>query len=101
MPLTSTQRAHLRGLAHKLDAVVLVGAAGVTEAVIAKVSTELENHELIKVKVNEAPETADEVGALLADGTRSELVQRIGHIVVLYRRRKRDPEIRLPAARRD
>ncbi len=100
MPLTSAQRAHLRGLAHKLDAVVLVGAAGVTEAVIAKVSAELENHELIKVKVNEAPETADEAGALLAEATRSELVQRIGHIAVLYRRRKRDPEIRLPATKR-
>ncbi|MFM2162632.1 MAG: hypothetical protein RLZZ383_2144 [Pseudomonadota bacterium] len=100
MPLTSAQRAHLRGLAHKLDAVVLVGSAGVTDAVIAKVNVELENHELIKVKVNEAPETADEAGARLASATRSELVQRIGHIAVLYRRRKRESDIRLPAAKR-
>ena len=51
MPLTSKQARQLRGLAHHLQPVVLVGDKGVTEAVIDKVDVELENHELIKVRV--------------------------------------------------
>lgn len=99
MPLTSKQRQHLRALAHHLDPVATVGLAGVSEAVIEKVVEELENHELIKVRVTpEAPEEIKETGDALAAGAGAERVQVIGRIVVLYRRRSRKPTIQLPAA---
>lgn len=98
MPLTGKQRAHLRGLAHALDPVVQIGAGGVSDAVVKKVDLELEHHELVKVKLGEAPETAAEVAPKLAAATGAEVAQVIGKTIVLYRRRKKDPQIRLPPA---
>lgn len=98
-PLTGKQRSYLRGLAHHLDPVVLVGAAGVTEAVKAKVLQELENHELIKVRVDaDGPVGARDLAQPLADATGAHLAQRIGRMIVLYKRRAKDPEIVLPRA---
>jgi RNA-binding protein len=99
VPLTSKQRAHLRGLAHHLDAVVQVGVGGASDAVVHKTTVELENHELIKVRVSsEAPDGVDAVGQDLAAKTASELVQTIGHVAVLYKRRSKKPTLVLPPA---
>jgi len=97
MALSGPQKRFLRGLAHHIDPVVLVGQLGVTESVRKKVAIELEHHELIKVRVGrDAPEKAKQAARPLAEATGAELVQIIGHMVVLYRRRKEDPEIALP-----
>lgn len=96
MPLSGPVRAHLRGLAHHVEPTVLTGHAGVTDAVLAKASFELEHHELIKVKVAEGPMEVDEAATLLVSGTSSELVQVIGRMVVLFKRRAKDPVVLLP-----
>lgn len=97
MELTAKQKAYLRGLAHSLNPVVFVGKEGASEAVVRKVHLELLAHELVKVRVGDGAEvTAAELGALLAEGCTASLVQRIGHVVVLYRKRKKKPEIVLP-----
>lgn len=96
MSLTGKQRRYLRGLAHHLQPVVLTGANGLSEALFAKVREELENHELIKVRIGDGPMTAKEGAEPLAKATESDVAQVIGRIVVLYKRRKKDPEIRLP-----
>jgi len=99
LPLTSKQRAHLRGLAHHLDPVVMVGVDGTSEGVVEKTVAEIENHELIKVRVSgESPEDVEAVGKELAEKARAELVQVIGHIAILYRRRHKKPTILLPPA---
>jgi RNA-binding protein len=92
MPLTGPQKRYLRGLGHHLDPVVLLGKDGVTDAVVAKVDAELQNHELIKVRVG----SEDGVADALAERTRSEVAQTIGHTALLYRRRAKEPEIVLP-----
>jgi RNA-binding protein len=98
-PLTPKQRQHLRALAHHLDPVATVGLGGVSDAVVAKVTEELGNHELIKVRVTpEAPEPTRETGDALAAETGAERVQVIGRIVVLYKRRPKKPKIQLPPA---
>ncbi|MCB9673716.1 MAG: ribosome assembly RNA-binding protein YhbY [Alphaproteobacteria bacterium] len=94
MELTSKQRQYLKGLAHHLKPVVQVGDKGISSAVIEKTSEELENHELIKVKVDA---DAKDRAPILADGTGAAVVQVIGRVVVLYRARKKKPAIRLPA----
>lgn len=96
MALSGKHRRYLRGLAHHLNPVVLTGTAGVTEAVIEKVNTELENHELIKVRIGDGPLTAKDAVPMLEAGTGGVSCQVIGKIVVLYRRRKEGPEIKLP-----
>ncbi len=96
MPLTGKQRRYLRGLAHHLNPVVLTGSAGLTEAIIDKVVTELEHHELIKVRIGDGAINAREAGQPLSESSKAELVQVIGRIVVLYKRRPKKPEIRLP-----
>ena len=97
MDLTGKQRRYLRGLAHHLDPVVSVGKEGVTDAVVNKLEVELEARELLKVKVGQnAPESVKDTAAALAERSNSAVAQTLGRTAVLYRRRKEDPEIRLP-----
>jgi len=95
--LTDKQRRHLRGLAHGLKPVIRVGQAGVSDAVVAETSRALEAHELIKVRVADM-ERAERDAALasLAARTDSEMVGRIGHTAILYRRHPKKPRIVVP-----
>lgn len=96
MPLTTRQARYLRSLAHALDPVVRVGGNGLTDAVIEKTDVELEIHELLKVKVDADREELKAISAKLSEATGADVAQIIGKIVVLYRRRKKKPTIRLP-----
>ena len=92
MPLTGKQRRQLRALGHHLDPVVIVGQSGVTEGVIAAVQQALHDHELIKVKINEGPETRQEAAQKLAEGTGAELAQLLGRTALLFKKRDEDSE---------
>jgi RNA-binding protein len=97
--LTGKQKRHLRALGHALKPVVMLGKEGLTEAIERKVNVELENHELIKVKVGEgASEETDDVAERLASSSGAAVAQIIGHTILLYRRRRKDPQIILPKA---
>jgi RNA-binding protein len=96
MPLTSKQRAQLRGLAAKEDTILFIGKNGITENTIAEAEKALEARELIKGKVlDSALLSAREACDALAEGCRAEPVQVIGSKFVLYRRRRKDPGISL------
>jgi RNA-binding protein len=98
MPLSSKQARHLRALAHDLKPVVLVGDKGVSDAVVDKVDTELENHELIKVRVAADRDEVKQAGTLLCERTGAELAGSIGKVLMLYRRRREGkPTIVLPS----
>lgn len=90
--LTGKQRKRLRGLAHALDPVVHVGAAGASPAVLAEVNAALEAHELIKVRLHD-PEDKKALAAEIAQRTRSVECGLIGHTVILYRRHPEKPRI--------
>lgn len=93
--LTSKQRARLRGLAGKLEPVVMVGKGGVTDNVAQEVENAFRTRELIKGKVLEsALMTSREVCDEIAARTRSDGVQAIGNVFVLYRENKDLPEER-------
>jgi RNA-binding protein len=97
MPLSDSQRRHLRGLAHHLKPVVMVGQDGLKPSVLAEVDGALTAHELIKVKV--AAADRDERAALVAEIAAScgaEMVQAIGHVAALFRRNPKKPRIALP-----
>ena len=95
--LTSTQSRFLRGQAHDLKALLQIGAKGLTPAFLAELDAVLEQHELVKVKVGgEDRDARDAMIAELAQKTHSALVQRIGHVAVLYRPSKDHRQIVLP-----
>ncbi len=48
--LNNAQKRYLRGLAHDLKPIILVGAKGPTDALLAELDLALERHELLKVK---------------------------------------------------
>ncbi|HMD72372.1 MAG TPA: ribosome assembly RNA-binding protein YhbY [Steroidobacteraceae bacterium] len=97
MPLSEKQRKHLRRLAHPLNPVVMLGNAGLTDAVAAELERALGDHELVKVSARVGDRDARNAAlAALASRTASELVQRVGHVGVFYRRRKELSKIVLP-----
>ena len=51
MILTTKQKQYLKGLAHHLNPVVMLGGNGLTEGVLVEIDNALNHHELIKVKV--------------------------------------------------
>ena len=99
--LAENQRRHLRGLAHALKPVVLIGNGGLTDAVIAEATRALQDHELIKLRVRTGERgTRDEAIEELTRRTGGVLVSRIGHVAVLYKAREKQPKIMLPAPSR-
>ncbi|WP_027080480.1 ribosome assembly RNA-binding protein YhbY [Luteimonas mephitis] len=98
--LTAAQNRFLRGQAHDLKAMLQVGGKGVTDAVVAEVAAALEHHELIKVKIAATDrEARDAIIASLAERSDAALVQRIGHVAILYRPSEEQRRIVLPRAR--
>lgn len=97
MPLNSHQKRYLRGLAHELDPIVMVGQKGVTDAVIRELDGALAHHELVKVRLadNDRDARAESIEALRS-GARAELVQTIGRIACFYRRNPERAKIELP-----
>jgi len=101
MTLTPKQKQYLKALAHPLKPLVQVGTKGMGEGLFEQIATQLAAHELIKVRFNtESAVEPDEVAGELATRTQSELVQKQGRTLVLYRRRDRHPTIEFPAAKK-
>ena len=96
MPVTSKQRAQLRGLAMNEDTILQIGKGGITESVITSVSDALRARELIKCRVLEnSMLTAREACDALAEACSAEPVQVIGTKFVLYKRNNKEPKIQL------
>ncbi|MEE9384534.1 MAG: ribosome assembly RNA-binding protein YhbY [Nannocystaceae bacterium] len=96
--LTPRQRQYLKGLANRLEPVVQVGHAGLTEAVVSAIIETLETHELVKIKLGKGF-TGDrgEAGGEVAQRCKAQLCQVVGRVLVLYRpRRDGTPTINLP-----
>ncbi len=96
MNLNKKQIQYLKGLAHSLKPVVLLGNNGLTEAVVAEVDFALNHHELIKIKI---PTDDRETKALIVEAicreTNSTKVQVIGKTLVIFRQSE-EKKIRVP-----
>lgn len=85
--LTAASKSALRSKAHNLKPIVLIGEKGFTETVRVEIERALYDHELIKVKVAAADKAEFTVIAeKIATELDAEVVQAIGHIVVLYKK---------------
>jgi RNA-binding protein len=95
-PLTQSQVKQLRALGHQLKPLVLVGQAGITQGLIDELSSTLEHHELVKVRLSGAErEERDAMAKTLSEQTSSSIIQRIGHMVLLFRRNPKKTKITL------
>jgi RNA-binding protein len=96
MAVTDKQKRYLKGLAHSLKPVVMVGNSGLTDNVVAEIDNALNHHELIKVRIS-GQERAERKAMLedIAARSNADLVQIIGNIGAFYRAAK-EPSIQLP-----
>lgn len=75
----------------------MLGNAGLTEGIINELDRALTDHELVKVSARVGERDVRNAAlATLAARTAAELVQRVGHVGVFYRRRQELPKILIP-----
>lgn len=100
MNLTEQQKKFLRGRGHQLKPVIMIGEAGLSDAVVAEYESTLDHHELIKVSVRVGDRSArDEIIRKLCDDSSAQLIQRIGNVALLFRpnlKKKPEKRIRVP-----
>ena len=96
--MTSKQRAYLKSLAMNITPVVQIGKGGLTPEVTKSVQEAFNTRELIKLAVlQNCMEDPHEMAGMIADRTRSEVVQVIGKKIVLYKEGKDEKKkIELP-----
>ncbi|MEQ2526265.1 ribosome assembly RNA-binding protein YhbY [Bacillaceae bacterium CLA-AA-H227] len=95
--LTGKQKRFLRSKAHHLNPIFQVGKGGVNENMVRQINEALEVRELIKVSIlQNCDEDKDSVAEQLVEGCDAELVQIIGHTIVLYKESREHKEIVLP-----
>lgn len=95
--LTANQKKFLRGIAHGLNPVIIIGSQGVTDNLMAELDKSLTHHELLKVKMA-AGEREDRKAIIdyVISHTKAKLVQNVGKMFVIYRARAKNPELVLP-----
>ncbi|HHB3742525.1 TPA: ribosome assembly RNA-binding protein YhbY [Pseudomonas aeruginosa] len=87
MAHTQEQKKQFKSIGHHLKPVLIVAENGLTEGVLAELERALNDHELIKVKL--ALAERDDRRALLDElcaQSRSDLVQSIGKMALVYRK---------------
>ena len=84
--MTTKQRAYLKGLAMTMDPIFQIGKASMNPGLTQAVSEALDARELIKITVlKNCLDDGRSIAEVLAERTRSEVVQVIGKKIVLYK----------------
>lgn len=95
--LNSKQRAYLMSLASHITPIFQIGKASLTPEIIEAVDLALEKRELVKLSVlKNCIDDPREIADMMAERTRSQVVQVIGRKIVLFRVSKKKPVIELP-----
>lgn len=97
--MTSKQRSYLKGLAMKMDPILQIGKSSLTPEVTQSVLEALNARELIKIHVlKNCADDGRTLAEMLAERTRSQVVQVIGKMIVLYKpaKEEKDRKIILP-----
>ncbi len=90
--LNSKQRSKLRSLAQTEEPIGQIGKGGISETQVKSFSDAIKKRELIKITVlNNAEDDAFTLGENLANSLQAELVEVIGHKIVLYKPNKDKP----------
>jgi RNA-binding protein len=95
--ITEQQKRHLRGLAHQLKPVVMVGQHGLKATIFEELEIALNVHELIKVRIAADRDERKAISSQIIAQTGAALIQAIGQMRIIYRRNIKDPKIPLPS----
>lgn len=96
--MTSKNRAYLKSLAMKQDVICHVGKSGLTPEITESIREALKARELIKIGVlKNCMEDPREIASVVAERTKSEVVQVIGKKIVLYKESENKKKIELPS----
>jgi RNA-binding protein len=86
LKVSSDQRAELRSQAHALKPVVLVGAEGLTDAVLSEIKVHLGAHQLIKIRVfGDEREERIAIYEQICDTLNAAPIQHIGKLLVIWK----------------
>ena len=96
--MTTKQRAYLKSLAMTMEPIFQIGKNSMTPELTKAISEALEARELIKISVlKNCADDPKELAFLLAERTRSQVVQVIGKKIDLYKEGKdKNKKIELP-----
>jgi RNA-binding protein len=96
LTITIEKRRALRAEAHPLPPVVMIGNAGLTDAVVKEIENALHTHELMKIRVlSGEKDTREALLQAICERVNAAPVQHIGKILVIYRPiiKKQDPSV--------
>lgn len=95
--MTSKQRAYLKSLASTMDPIFQIGKASLTPEVTEAVLEAFNTRELLKIAVlKNCFDDPKEIAAMVAERTKSQVVQVIGKKIILYKESKNNKKIILP-----
>lgn len=94
--LSTSQKKQLKSIANTLEPIYQIGKNELTETALDMFDKALEAREIIKITVHKTVETPlTELAINLSMKLHAEVVQVIGRIIVLYRKNRKNPKIRL------
>ncbi len=86
LSLSVSQRLELKGRAHALKPVVIIGSAGLTPAVLDEIERSLKSHDLLKIRVmSDDREAREAMLQEICETLKAGPVQHIGKMLVVYR----------------
>lgn len=91
--MNSAQKKQFKTEAHLLNPVLTIGQAGLTESVLKELEITLDTHELIKIKIRAEKEDRKQISNQIIEESKAELVQSIGQIIVIYRKKPPAPKV--------
>ncbi len=96
MKLSNSQIRHLKGLAHDLKSVVMIGDKGLTPSVMEEINIALGAHELIKISIRADDKKAkNKIIEKIIQKSQSAKIQTIGGKLVIFKRSK-EAKIAIP-----
>jgi RNA-binding protein len=95
--MTSKQRAYLKGQAMTIDPIFQLGKSSLTPEFTSAIDEALAARELIKISVlKNCFDDPRSLAEMVAERTKSEVVQVIGRKIVLFRQKKENSKYTLP-----
>ena len=85
--LSNAELDELKARGQRLEPILKIGHAGVSEPFLKSLNEVLAIHELVKIKFVVFKKEKKRLAPLIAKQTDSELIMRVGNVAVLYRRK--------------
>ncbi|PCJ22769.1 MAG: ribosome assembly RNA-binding protein YhbY [SAR86 cluster bacterium] len=90
MTLSNASKKKFRAIGHKLKPIVSIAQKGLTENVKIEINRALRDHELIKIKLLAADKKEKQaLEKTICEEFDAHCIQSIGHVMLLYRRAKK------------